>query len=277
MKGYLDRLAARLVEPRSHIRPRPLSRFEIPDARTTFVEEVGIAGEEDALPAPPTRARPTRAADDRGDGVRQFASSAPPLRAEAIENPAGPHPASVTNDITAAPSARDALIAQERDVRVPSRHDLGSAMAEPAEAPLAHRPASGRAIPAAMPASLEALPTSQSAAVPAASVPTAQDAIVLPGIEDRISPWRAPAERRAEPAIDTLTTAQGTIPTAMPQQRDKPGAAVDDTPAVVQVTIGRLEVRAPEPPRRPFAKPTRAAPRMSLQDYLQRRTEGRVR
>jgi hypothetical protein len=104
-----------------------------------------------------------------------------------------------------------------------------------------------------------------------------QDAVAPPGIEDRISPCRAPAERHAEHAIDSRSTTQGPIPAAMPQQRDNPAAAVDDTPAVVQVTIGRLEVRAPETSRRPFAKPTRAAPRMSLQDYLQRRTEGRAR
>jgi len=274
VKSYLDRLAARLVEPRSHIRPRPLSRFELADAPSAFVEEVGMAGEEDTVPAPPTRAQPMRAMDDRDDGIRQFASTTLPLlRAEAIATPEDPHPASITTDIPAAPSTLDAPAAEARDVRAPSRRDPASLMAEPVEAPLAHRLTSNRA----MPASVEALPPGPGATVTAASGPKAQDPIAPPGIEDRISPWRAPAERPAEPAIDTRSTTQGPIPAAMPQQRDNPAAAVDDTPAVVQITIGRLEVRAPETPRRPSAKPARAAPRMSLQDYLQRRTEGRSR
>ncbi len=273
MKSYLDRLAARLVEPRSHIRPRPLSRFELADAPATLVEEVGMAGEEDTAPAPPTRTQPTRAVDDRDDGIRQFASTTPALRAEAIAAPEDPHPASITNDVPAAPSALDAPAAEARDVRTPSRRDLASLMAEPGEAPLAHRPTSNRA----MPASVKALPAGPGATVRAASLPTAQNAIAPPEIEDRISPWRTPAERPVDPRIDTRSTPQAPIPAAMLQQGDKPGAAVDDTPAVVQVTIGRLEVRATETPRRPFAKPTRAAPRMSLQDYLQRRSEGRGR
>jgi hypothetical protein len=261
VSSYLDRLAARLVEPRSHIRPRPSSRFEVADAPATLVEEVGMASEGDTL-----RARPMRAADDRGDVVRQVASTTPPLRTEATATHADPHPASATNanDITAAPSALDASTAEAPDIRARSRHDLASPRAKPFEAPPARRSAAGPTIRAAMPASF-------------AAQPPPQDAIELPGIEDRIAPWRAPTERPAEPAIDTRTATQGPIPTANPQQHDKAAAAADDKPAVVQVTIGRLEVRAAETPRRPVAKPTRAAPRMSLQDYLQRRTEGRAR
>jgi hypothetical protein len=44
----------------------------------------------------------------------------------------------------------------------------------------------------------------------------------------------------------------------------------------IQVTIGRVEVRAVMPPAQPTqAKPTRSAPSLSLEDYLKQRNEGR--
>jgi hypothetical protein len=260
--GYLDRLAARLVEPRSHIRPRPVSRFEAVDPPAAFVEEVGAA--EDTLPAPPTRAQPPRAADDRGRGVGHFASSTPPL-VKSIETPADTHTGPVANLALTAPSALDAQAAEAKQVRAPSRrHDPLVPMTETVEASERPSPASHRAMPAAVPAL-------------APASPTAKDVTALPpAIEGRISPWRAPVEHPAEPAIESRTTAPGPLATTLPRQSDKPDAEVDG-PSVVQVTIGRLEVRAPEAPRRPAAKPPRAAPRMSLQDYLQRRSEGRAR
>jgi hypothetical protein len=262
--GYLDRLAARLVEPRSHIRPRPLSRFEAVDAPAALVEEVGTAGEAESLPAPPARAQPPRAADDRGDGVRHFASNTPPS-VRSIEISADAHTAPAANLVLTEPSALDASTAEAKQVGAPAGHDPVAPTPETVGAPEPHSPASHRAMPAAVPAVVQASPMPK-------------DATTLPpAIEDRISPWRAPVERPAQPAIESRTTAPGPLTTTLPRQRDKPDAQVDDGPSVVQVTIGRLEVRAPEAPRRPAAKPARAAPRMSLQDYLQRRTEGRAR
>jgi hypothetical protein len=237
-----------------------LSRFEAVDAPATFGEEVGMAGEEDNSIVPPTRA-----ADDRGDGLRQFASPMAQRHAEGLAAPTDRHAASVANDLPAARSALDASPVEAREARAPSRHDAAPTD-EPQEEPLSLRPTLTRAMPASMPLSVESVPMTEDAA-----------ALALPGIDDRISPWRAQAERPAEPSIDTRTTTQAPIPKALPQQRDKPGATVDDTPSVVQVTIGKLEVRAPDTPRQAVAKPMRAAPRMSLQDYLQRRTEGRGR
>jgi hypothetical protein len=268
VKGYFDRLAARLVEPRPLIRPRPLSRFEATDPLTAPTQEPAMAGEEDTL-----RTRPARAAVDRGDAVRPSASITPPAHTEAIAR-AHPRPASVTNVIPAAPSARDARTSAPPEAGTPARRELASQLAEPVDAPVAHRPASTHPVTAATPSPIEVLSQRPSAAVPPSPVPTVQDTTARPGIADRISPWRAPDERAALPPIDTRTSTQAPIAGVVSQHRDKPGAAADHSPAVVQVTIGRLEVRAPEVARRPFAKPTRAAPRMSLQDYLQRRTEG---
>jgi hypothetical protein len=45
-------------------------------------------------------------------------------------------------------------------------------------------------------------------------------------------------------------------------------------PTVVQVSIGRLEVRATQPAKPPRAEPRRPSPRTSLQTYLERRNRG---
>ncbi|MEJ8810777.1 hypothetical protein WKW77_06835 [Variovorax ureilyticus] len=187
-----------------------------------------------------------------------------PLPVEAIGMPAGPRHAPTAEAARTPPGAPEVPRAEAEGVRAASRLDAVVPKPESAEAPQLHSPAFRGAMPAAVPASAEALPK-------------AADKAVAPAVEDRISPWRAPVEPRAEPAIQTRTAPQVPLSTPTPRQRDKPEAAVDDSPSVVQVTIGRLEVRAPEAPRQPPPKPKRAAPRLSLQDYLQRRTEGRAR
>jgi hypothetical protein len=287
VKHYLERLAARLVEPRTRIRPRPVSRFEATDLPTAPVEEAARVVEEEASPAPPLRERPARLEVDRGDPVPQAAPETPPMRTEPIARPAGPRPAPVVmQEVSGQPAAHDTSMPAPRDVRTPTRHDLAPAVSEPIDAQRPHPPASKRAIVDAMPFSLPYPSPRPGTAHPAAPVPLAPTAPIVPDAPtlhaphaDRILPWRAPDARVARPAIDTRTAAHAPISGPPSQRHDKAGAAApaEETPGVVQVTIGRLEVRAPETPRRPFQKPARAAPRMSLQDYLQRRTEGRDR
>jgi len=43
----------------------------------------------------------------------------------------------------------------------------------------------------------------------------------------------------------------------------------------IEITIGRIEVKAPPPPPAPRARPARPGPRISLNEYLRRRREGR--
>ncbi|MBB3178417.1 hypothetical protein [Variovorax sp. Sphag1AA] len=265
MTGYLDRLATRLVEPRSHIRPRPLSRFEAVDAPAAISEDIGTKDADTSL-APSERAQPSRVAVDRRDTVHDAPSKTPPP-AKFIETPEEePHRAPVANVPRSMPSALDAPTTETQQGRAPSRHAPFVPAPETREAPRLQSSASRSAMPTG----------TTTLAEPS---PTAKEPVGPPAIEERISPWRAPLEHPAEPAIEARATTQAPLPatTPAPRQRAKPEAQVDDSPSVVQVTIGRLEVRAPEPPRRPSAKPTRAAPRMSLQDYLQRRSEGRAR
>ncbi|MDM0071127.1 hypothetical protein [Variovorax sp. J31P207] len=110
-----------------------------------------------------------------------------------------------------------------------------------------------------------------SPALPAAAEPSRTP---VADMASRIAPWRAPVDAAARPSIDARTPAPASTAAAAPKRREAAAAAADPS-AVVQVTIGRLEVRSSEAsPRRPSAKPARAAPRMSLQDYLQRRAGG---
>jgi hypothetical protein len=79
---------------------------------------------------------------------------------------------------------------------------------------------------------------------------------------------------RLEPPLPVETLA---MPTGQGGGRRGTTAGDRDEPPVVRVTIGRIEVRAspPEPPRsQPIATPEPASPRLSLDDYLERRKAG---
>jgi hypothetical protein len=58
--------------------------------------------------------------------------------------------------------------------------------------------------------------------------------------------------------------------------RAEAGAAPPAAEPTIRVTIGRIEVRAtaPTPPPAPAARP--AGPRLTLEEYLRRRSEGRM-
>ena len=269
--GYLDRLAARLAEPRPLIRPRPLSRFEAANPPTVPLPETGMDREDDTLPARSLRMRPAHAGQDRGDDSRPLASSMPPVRAGTGANRPELRRDSVIDAISGAPSSQDA----SRDVATPALQDLRTTpSAGPAPA-MAERPA---ADPTAMPSFRTASPPPDAAPAPAPALPVAapQPRATALDMADRIAPWRAPTDD-ARPSIDPRTPAPAPAAAVAPKHREAAATAAASS-AVVQVTIGRLDVRSPEaPPRRPLAKPARAAPRMSLQDYLQRRAGGHGR
>jgi hypothetical protein len=269
--GYLDRLAARLVESRPLIRPRPLSRFEAADALTASLPEPGKAGEDDALHAPSLRARPSQAAQARGDESRPPASSMPPVRAGTRASPSEPRRTLVIGETAGAQDAsQDGATPAWQDVRTTPREGPAPALAE--------RPASAPAVATAMPAVRTASPPPDAAPVPSPTLPATvpKSRTAAADMAGRIAPWRAPIDAAARSSIDPRMAAPASIAAAAPKHRERAAAA--DPPAVVQVTIGRLEVRSPEAPaRRPVAKPARVAPRMSLQDYLQRRAGGQER
>ncbi|MDM0035630.1 hypothetical protein QTI33_26085 [Variovorax sp. J22P271] len=265
--GYLDRLAARLVAPRPLIRPRPSSRFEAADPFTAPLPEPGMAAEDDALPAPAMRTRPTQAVQDRDDDSRPFAPSMPPERASA--SPLEQRRTSVIHESSGLPPIQDGSTPVLQDLRTTPREGPAPATAE--------RLAPEPALAAAMPSFQAASPPPDAVRVPSPARPVAAAQHRMAGVDmaGRIAPWRAPTEEAGRPAIDTRTPGPASIAATAPRQRETTAATAADPSAVVQVTIGRLEVRSPDgQTRRPSAKPARAAPRMSLQDYLQRRAGG---
>ncbi|MDN8615101.1 hypothetical protein [Variovorax ginsengisoli] len=271
--GYLDRLAARLVEPRPLIRPRPLSRFEAVDPLNASMAEPGSASEDEALPAPPARARPAPVAQERGE--ESLASSMRTPRAGVDASPKEQRRPSVIREISDPPSVQDA----SREVPKPASQGVRTTPREGPAPASAERPASVHAVATAVPAIRTASPRPDAAPMPLPALPAAAEQPRTPvtDMASRIAPWREPTDAAARPSIDTRTTAAASTAATAPKRRE-PAATATDPSAVVQVTIGRLELRSPEAsPRRPSAKPARAAPRMSLQDYLQRRAGGHGR
>lgn len=108
---------------------------------------------------------------------------------------------------------------------------------------------------------------------------------------DEISsiPAPAPADPRVE-GIEETGPRHPLVPrSALREESALPGLAVPSPRApsaetgtapaaepVIRVTIGRIEVRAAAPAPPPAPAPRPAGPRLSLEDYLRRRGEGRM-
>ncbi|MET7330948.1 hypothetical protein [Nonomuraea sp. NPDC005650] len=91
------------------------------------------------------------------------------------------------------------------------------------------------------------------------------------------SPFPAVAEAgRAVAGAPLLRVPSGPVLAA--PARTPRGRAAQDAPAppVVEISIGRLEVRAPQPPAAPQAKPPRKDHASVLQAYLRRRSRGEL-
>jgi hypothetical protein len=80
------------------------------------------------------------------------------------------------------------------------------------------------------------------------------------------------------PSLTPVSARKGEKET-QPAPRQKPKAeAIDlapNSPPSIQITIGRLEIRASAPPPAAAARPRPASPRLSLEDYLGARSGGR--
>ena len=96
-----------------------------------------------------------------------------------------------------------------------------------------------------------------------------------PGDSETYQPPRVTAERNREsthePAIQPITIEQIILPT-----KTQPRASEPAEPAIIRVTIGRIEVRATKPPL-PAAPRTRPpGPALTLDDYLKQRNGGQL-
>lgn len=111
---------------------------------------------------------------------------------------------------------------------------------------------------------------------------TVANPVVSPVVSPVGYPERQPAaiagNEPLTPAIQPrpVSPAQPRINPASPSafgEPSNPRARGAEAPTI-QVTIGRIEVRATPPPA-PVPKPRPASPTMSLDDYLRQRNEGR--
>jgi len=237
MSDFLGRLAARQVGAISGVAPRLQSRFE-------------PATIEDGLAVPEPSARPEH---EEKHGPTSNRPAAAPARQQA---PALRPPVPVR---TSAPEPAATRAGDDRRPREPSKSTRGRSSrtpGKPAEpprldrspAPDGQRGASRRAEPAR----------------PDPGTPSAIQVARLEEVEQRPPP-PSHVPQRAEPLVPVPEPRPLPVPLASREPRRRA-----EEPAIVKVTIGRVEVRAVTPP---VAPPRRAAVRTapSLEEYLERR------
>jgi hypothetical protein len=92
-----------------------------------------------------------------------------------------------------------------------------------------------------------------------------------------VSLRRAPARTPHLPDEPEVTTGPSRVEEASREgRRAEERRRAEPLPPVIQVTIGRIEVRSPAAPPAPATLPPEPVrPAVSLEEYLQRRAEGR--
>lgn len=268
MSDYLKRLATRLVEPPTQIRPRVASRFETPEATTAPRDRPRMA---DALPLQHGPGMPAH----RPRAIRfplnpsLHTDTPPDAPSERPTNGTTTPPSLATPDPAPAPRMQNSMatnpVRRESPAEVKSPQPIDEAVATTSPSRQAPPEQAGATPqPRPRPSSAPVVIAPRQAMTHAEKAETDGANRLAQQPADRLAPWRNPIERDARQSFKTASV--------------KPMAATaDPSPTVVQVTIGKVEVRGPAPPRTQSAAPARAAPRLSLQNYLQRRGESRQR
>jgi hypothetical protein len=276
MSDFLSTLLARArgdapgESPAVLLQPRPLARFE-PTAPAgwdalTFSAESSPA--EPPPPAPGAPPPPLAPPDYRSPIPMTPAGHAPdPGLATGLSPKPQPPP----------PAARD-----QQQPQTP-----GGPLAKPAPAPLAAPPLTPQP-PLAPPAGDGARPSRppiepNPAEISTTTPPGVQPALTILPESERLAsspaPTSDPADRlpaHLEPALPPPRTGrlQPALP-APPEAPAPPPAAPPDP--VINVTIGRVEIRAAAPAPAPERRPRPEPPVLSLDDYLRRRQQERKR
>jgi hypothetical protein len=268
VSNFLTRLATRALGGLPQVRPRLPSLFEaappLVDARGGLDEKVAeLAPEPSAsslsarplVPVPPVPPRRERSRLEREE---------PPGRGS-------PTVLQRLHPLTSFTEGQDKRAESPR-VREGPRLRVGPSLAGRTEAPPAlDGPASDAAPRAASgpdPSVFETEPRSVPARPMITPAPPREEGEQLP-----ISPARATAPLRRQ---DPLWPEDRLAPLGIRAEGPRRGVGRSAAEPVVRVTIGRIEVRAtaPAPPPAPAARP--AGPRLSLEEYLRRRNEGRM-
>jgi hypothetical protein len=239
MSDFFADLAGLALQARAVVRPRLGTRFEPFPARTNMLEEQEAIpeGEAPRKPAPDLAARP--------DTLRV--------------SPTGPVAERTSTGIQPGPR-----IAPSRAPLDPAAPPGASASARPPVPPAAPVRAESRVVAAIAPAgerTVAPMPSPVSPATPsqraAATVIASAPALVLPAVA------RHPRESAPVPHR------RGSAP-SLP----RPIGPEVPSERVVEITIGRVDVRAIMPSSPPVAPPARRAPELSLDDYLKQRSGG---
>ena len=255
MSDFLTALAGAALGLPGSVEPRPRSRFEELPATPWGEETV-----ESEVPAPTVREteRPRALAADERPRLSEFASEVPAPDAAPFAEPSAQ---AQTREQTAEPAT---VI---RHVRV-------------AESPPA-LPTEPRPAPADSPLRLE--PAAEREAARNVEPPRAlriSDAIAH---RDALPPPTAapPVIAAREPPVpivivpDIVETAHAELPRAkLAPPEVTASRPAEPPPAVIEVTIGRVEVRLVPPPAAPAQPAAKFAPALPLADYLARRHRG---
>ncbi len=298
MSSFFSSLISRSLAPEAQIAPRPVARFEpagpaLPPDSPAELEEQHVF-QTAARPRQEAPARASTAPESRADAPAGDAAAAQPAGLPAVARvPAPPEPRPPAE--RQAPREAVSLVAEAVAVARPAQGSVpppSTAAAPPAALlqtvdlpPRAARPADARPVSArehrphdsglahVQPAArAQAQPTQEWPAPPLAGQRAPAVPAVAPRPPEAARPAQHPDAARPEPLRPAPLIQPEIAPArprdAAPRQEAEPGPA-----PVIQVTIGRIEVRAAPAPTRP-ERPRAAPAAMTLDEYLRKRSNG---
>lgn len=291
MKDFLSQLVARSTAPALAVRPRLPSRFEAAS------EAAGItAFPSDSTQSAPSEPTASPARTSRTPPLNGNRQQAPPTPAEPEASIASPSPQTTPPPLKSLAPSRSAVSAAVPPA-APAVHSSKQEAPSSPSPSAAHKPsiANARQNSAATPPPKTPLfqPSFDSGlqspkspapdlvseeASPTAAVSAAKPRPVFPTTLASETPAVAASGLRSKSQISNLKS-QIPRPAARPAIATRPTPATPQTapaapaPPVVQITIGRIELRAIVTPASPRAVPP-PAPKLGLDEYLRQRTGG---
>jgi hypothetical protein len=274
MNDFLTRLAARALAPQPAIQPRTGSRFEPPATPPGSAGPLRTARNEDLALEEPLEI------ESRADDRRPLLSVPPKLKTElpALPNDDAPRDrfAPVAPAVRLSPALPNPPVVAVPAATVPPLPSRAEVV--PAKAPAAAAAASRKGIESRSQPEEASAGSLRPAMPEQRRKPADDDALADPATS---ATHRAQTTRRAEGAPPVRQPFAPAV-VAAPVARSEPAAATrslphETPPPTIRVTIGRIDVRAiaPSPAAATASRPGPAAARLSLEDYLQRRSGGR--
>lgn len=300
MADYLSNLAAKNLSPQESLRPRPLSRFEpaaempamspVTEApQTARQQQIPVRPEEPAGPAPLQE-----------EQIPADKPAAIPRPSEHRSEPRGKSTQpEVPNSAISPPVRIPNYTEQEPPAPAAPAQEIGIPLVQAYRGRLDPPVTTPRRSPARSPASDQSLsppgepePVSPAAGAPAAALPrqrhgpmetspAAKPEKINSLLPENTLQLDAPAAKASHPRSAPATATRQGPTTAHELRPDVPPLPELTTPMeraeltpTVNVTIGRIEVRASKPPEPPRRKPAPKPTVMSLDEYLQSRSNG---